>query len=221
MKIEDIIDEVRANGVSSTLVSDANLHLLIARAFRVYNRYRPRYLHSTLTTVAYQGEYSVDDDASRVIDVFWEPSATDDVISRLLTELEVESIDFNYPSLLTIFHINRARLRNATSGTWRMYGRQVRLIPVPDSAGSRVPYIYASPWADVDDIPIGDEDVLIDGVMATANMALARNRAGTGGWRAGDYQVEGGSASSEMSRSASEYGEWISRLAGGGVGMKG
>ena len=221
MKIEDIIREVRANGISSSLIPDSDLQLLIARAFRVYNRYRPRYLHSTFTTVARQGEYSVDDNAAAVIDVFWEPSATGDVIARLLAEMEAQSIDFNYPSLLAIFQINRSRLRNATRGRWRAYGRQVRLIPVPDSDGIIVPYIYSSPWDDIDDIPIGEEDVLIDGIMATANMALARARAGVGGWRAGDYQVEGGSSSSEMQRSASEYNDWLSRLAGGGLGIKG
>ena len=218
MKIEDFVSEVRANGVSSTLLSDANLQYIIGRAFRIYNRYLPRYLHSTLTTVAYQGEYAVEEDAVKVVDVFWEPTASSDITTRVLTELQMVEMDFNYPSLMTIFYSNRKQMRNTTSGSWAMYGRSVRLRPVPTITGDKIPYLYTAPWEDVDDIPIGDEDLLIDGVMAAANMSLARGRVGTGGWRAGDYQVEGGSASDEMARSSDEYGHWLSRLAGGGVG---
>lgn len=221
MKIEDFVSEVRANGVSSSLLSDANLQYIIGRAFRIYNRYLPRTLHSTITTVAYQGEYAVEDDAIKVVDVLWEPTLSSDIITRVLTDLKAAEMDFHYPSLTVIFDMQRQQMRNTTSGHWRMYGRSVRLIPVPETAGEVVPYIYTAPWADVDDIPIGDEDILIDGVMAMSNMALARGRVGTGGWRAGDYQVEGGSASDEMSRSSDEYSSWISRMAGGGVGVTG
>lgn len=218
MDAERIVTRIRALGVSTSQLSDANLYELIDHALAVYNRYRPKYMHSTFDTVAYQGAYTVDAGALNVVAVFWEPSDTSDVMSRVLAELKMMEAEFNYPSLLQIYYYNKHELRKTTNGRWTMQGNQVRLIPVPTTSGTVVPYIYTTAWEDVDDIPLADEELLIDGVNAMASAAVARARVGSGGWRAGDYQVEGGSASAEMTRASRSVLQWRSTLAGGAMG---
>lgn len=218
MNADDLVTEVRANGISSTQLSDDNLNTLIGRVLRIYNRYRPRHLHSTLTTTAQQGEYDVSAEATRVIEVFWEPSDTSDIVSRVMTELQMIETDFYYPSLLKIYHINRAELRKSISGNWTMYGKQVRLLPVPTESNLTVPYVYAANWKSLEDIPLSDEELLVEGAVAMANTSVARSRAGNSGWQAGDYRVDGGAASSEVTRSQREYDWWITKLSGGAVG---
>lgn len=218
MNADDLVTEVRARGVPTTQLSDSDLDTIIGGVLRTYNRYRPRHLHSTITTVQYQGEYDVDSDATKVIEVFWDPSSTSDIVSRVLTELRMIETDFYYPSILTIFHINKDELRKTISGNWEMYGSQVRLLPVPTQAGLKVPYIYAANWETLEDIPISDEELLVEGATLMAGAAVAQKRVGSAGWQAGDYRVDGNSASSEVIRTSNELSWWKTKLAGGGVG---
>lgn len=219
MNADDLVTEVRARGISTTNLSDADLDTIIGGVLRTYNRYRPRHLTSTITTVQYQGEYDVDADATQVIEVFWEPSGVSDIVSRVMTELQMIETDFYYPSLPKIYYINRSELRNTTSGSWEMSGRQVRLIPVPTDDGISVPYIYSANWDSLEDIPISDEDLLVEGAVALANVSVARSRASNAGWQAGDYRVDGSDATNEVTRAENAYNQWTSKLAGGGVGM--
>lgn len=214
----ELVEELRANGISSSLVSDANAYLLAGRLLRLYSRYRPRLLHSTITTVAYQGEYDVNPNAMKVVNVFWEPSTTSDVLSRVLTEIKAMETDFNYPSLLKLHYVKLASLADTTSGRWAAYGRQVRLIPVPTSSGSAVPYLYTAGWDSIEDIPISDEELLIEGMEILSRRSLARGNAATGGWRAGDYAVDGSATGREMDSANREYNLFLAKLAGGGVG---
>lgn len=218
MNADDLVLEVRANGISTAQLSDDNLGTLIGGILRTYNRYRPRCLHSTITTVAHQGEYDVDADATKVLQVCWDPSDTTDVVSRVLSELRLVETDFYYPSMLEIFHVNKSALRKYTSGTWRMIGSQVSLIPVPDTDDSIVPYLYAANWERLEDIPLADEDLLVEGAVASANLSVARTRAGSSGWQAGDYRVDGTSASNEVKRAEDALLGWRIKLAGGAVG---
>ncbi|MFA5704576.1 MAG: hypothetical protein WC982_13805 [Advenella sp.] len=219
MNADDLVSEVRARGISTTNLSDDNLDTIIGGVLRAYNRYRPRHLHSTITTVQYQGEYDVDVDCTRVIEVFWEPSDTADIVSRVMTELQMIETDFYYPSLLKIYHINKAQMRDTISGNWTMYGRKIRLIPVPTDAGISVPYIYSANWKNLEDIPLSDEELLVEGAVALANVSVARSRAGNAGWQAGDYRVNGSDATSEAARAQKDYDWWLTKLAGAGMGM--
>jgi len=215
---DQLLEELRANGISSSQISDANVYMLIRRLLRLYNRYRPQLLHSTITTVAYQGEYDIDADANSIVEVFWEPSATSDVLARVLTEIKAMETDFHYPSLLKIHYAKLASLADTVNGNWRMYGRQIRLIPVPTESGTVVPYLYTKGWDDLDDIPIDDEELLIEGIEVLARRSLERSNSGSVGWRAGDYSVDGNAGARGIDSANREYSMFLSRLAGGAVG---
>ncbi len=170
--------------------------------------------------MAYQAEYDIDADAMDVLMVMWEPSNTSDIISRVMVEIKATQTDFNYPSLMDIYYQKYHALKRITDGHWRKKGHKIELIPAPTVSGTVVPYVYTKPWESLEEVPLRDEGLLIDGALILARLSIARRNAVSGGWAAGEYRVDGGSVSADANRAIAEYNWFLSRLAGGAVGAR-
>jgi len=213
----ELLNNLRNRGISATQMSDAVATALLDDVLRTYNHYRPQMDYATLTTVAYQTKYDADSSLLRVVDVYWEPSGTSDVVSTILSELAVLKEDFDYPSISKIYYTKRHRLRDVTHGRWRWDGTQIWLIPTPTTSDDIVPYVFTKAFTSISAVPTADEELLVMLFEALALRYIANTQAGEGGWRAGSYSVDGATIREERRDANLAYQRVCALLGGGGV----
>lgn len=229
MTVAGIIANMRARGISTTEVSDANLTILIADCLETYSYYKPKkiftFTQHWITTTAYVAQYAFPTGALRVDMVFWQPDYNESLsLSELYTELIGEIYDIHHPSdILVTFNQVNAMRRNF-EGSWRVVNtdetnnpKKIVLIPTPTISSVKVPIIYSTTKT-ISDLNIVDDKIFERLVYATTLKAKAQYYFSQGGWRAGAYAVSDKIGISLDSYANKEMDDTLLILSNGGYG---
>jgi len=210
-----LIATIRARGVSSSDVSNADLATLITSCVNRYSSYRPNLIMTTsttcLTTVVDQPNYSKPTAALWIIDVAWHPDYSSS-LSDLYTEILLQNMPADDSSQLFIHYRQLAQLHRFFGGSWKIINDEIYLIPEPGTAGNKVAVYYATAKSLADLDTVADQ-LFEDLVFYTAMQSVANKRILTGGWKAGNYTVDGKAALVMAAHAKSELGNVILRLA--------
>jgi len=217
-----LIATVRARGISSTDVSDVNLATLITSAVNRYSSYRPSLTMTTsttsLTTVKDQPNYTKPSAALWIIDVAWNPDWSSSM-EDLYTEILLQNMPADDSSQLFIYYGQLAQLHKFFGGSWKIINDEIYLIPVPNVNDNEVAVYYATAKALTDLDTVADQ-LFEDLVFYTAMQSVANKRILTGGWKAGNYTVDGKAALVMATHAQDELGNVILRLADSYIGQR-
>lgn len=184
-------DKIRVNvgGPTTRELTDATIEASIGDATKaVYAKTGDRLAKlGTITTVAGTQSYvPAATDFGQIINVYWNgqflaelPTFDSDIP---LQEVQLPEGDVNFRSLSLIEDMKRKELREiSTYGyRWEFIEGKVYLVPMPETSGLKVKYLYAPKSSDVTQLPDSAEELVED--HATANVAriLAMRRLNTG-----------------------------------------
>jgi hypothetical protein len=166
------IASLRARGIASDDLDDADLGAIIALTLKEYSRYRPLIATGTFTTVADQQAYAITDinaDAITALTVIWNPEASGDVwdVGRVLLQLGLPAdiADWDLPSQDILANIKAASYQSAFGGSGRQLDRDggaIYLSPLPDASGTTVFVVYTKRHTSIATIKSLDEDIWLD-----------------------------------------------------------
>lgn len=169
--VADIIQGVQDQ--YATVVADAKMRRLIAKAVRYYSRWNPYVQSTSFSTVLDQQAYDLPADCVGVLDVLWLPMG--DVLisgSEALTITQAELLDtYNQYALRYVSDINEMEYHDAIKGNWEIRNAQVFLWPIPTSASHTVTVQYyivhvLTSTTSYATIPAEDLDILVDLTLA-------------------------------------------------------
>lgn len=180
----EVIAELKESFGADALTA-AQWTTVLARAVRAYSRHRPRYVLSTMATVADQEEYDAPAGARLVIDVEDYDALSDLDLSELgITQIDLSEahgdviVSFHEPSQVDIY---RAKLdawrRQFGAIAWQdAPGGKIHIAPRPTSAQT-LAILYSADHADTTTVPDGDRDLLtwrceIEAQQIMANLGL-------------------------------------------------
>lgn len=187
-----IISTLRAKGISTTDISDANLATIITDALRFWSYYRPNLEMTSsstcITTVADQPNYTKPTGAHWIIEVAWNPDYSED-LEDIYMEILTQTLQSDESSNLFIYYRNVAQLHKFFGGHWQEINDEIYLIPIPGESGEKVAVYYA------DDKTISDLDQIDDYLFGELVYGMCLEAKGTsaltqGGWSAGAYKVD-------------------------------
>ena len=219
----DILEAIRAKGISSTDISDDDMFVLIDQALKTYAFFRPKKKMTAasgwLTTVANQPNYDFPDDAFWIIDVAWNPDYSS-ALEDLYEDILLQSIGKDESaSLLTIQYRQMANLHKYFGGRWEIQNDEIYLIPAPSLSDLKVAVYYAS------DYTLAELGQIKDNRFFELVYAMALERKGMdllsdGGWSAGTYKVDSSVARETLRLAEKKKDTVLSQLANSYTGQR-
>ena len=222
--VSDLLTQLRADGITTTDISDADATTQIGYIREKFDAYRPPvyYLINGITTVDDQEDYTFPSGASEILEVLWFPNLSNASIQSLLDEMKLgitgEEGIFNYPSLTAIWNLKYAQFNKRYGGSWTTYYnssnvRVITLHPSPDQNSISVPVIYTkNHQSSLSTIPDSEKELFYEGLIARVEDMFGRKQMKSGGFRAGTYSVSGDSGSAIRTFAGRRYNDWLLRI---------
>lgn len=186
----DIITKLRADGISSSDLTDAKLLTIIDSALDEYLFIKPKISLTTsatcIETAADQPSYSLPTGALWVREVAWYPGYTNTDYEIIWQELMLRNLRDTDTSVLTFDYREMANLTKFFRGSWEILDDKIFLKPCPDAV-YHVPVIYATSRT-LDELDqIADRRFYhLCKYMALEAVGIAKTT--SGGWSAGQYR---------------------------------
>lgn len=216
----DLKNRIRARGVSTTDITDANLSYLISAALDEYSSYRPNVTFTAssgyLTTVAGTSSYAFPLNAITILNVFYNPDYSDEEVDIMYINLLKNSGRDDQPIDLIIDASKMAQYRRFFSGSWKIMNGLIFLIPTPELDGIKVPIVYGSQQTESTLNNI-DDNIFCELVYAYCMESRALSLMNSSGFRAGSYSVSSSAGSETMKYAQKKLDDVRARLAASGI----
>lgn len=209
-----VIEFVRNRGMTAGQISDEAIADITDDVLARFSASRGPMTFDTITTEPGEFEYDVPAGAVSVVGVYWAPGLSDTIVTAFIEDLQRGStISPHFPSLTIIRDIELNRWKRRFRGRAKWDGGTIRLYPTPDGV-YEVPVVFRV-LETLASVPLREEQLLLDGVLAYSTHAAGLKLSGTGGWRASRVSVDSSVGRALIDNGERMIREWNHRIGAG------